>query len=143
MSTSSVSMLSQIQLDRPETDLAVEFKKGAAGPPVRQDISFDGRSQPQDVTQKLDAVVDAESVSKAVAAIVSYAEGLGRSLAISVDDRSGDFVVRVQNASTEEFVRQIPSEEVLKISAAIKDQVANLELMGEEGARGLFLEAVV
>jgi flagellar protein FlaG len=136
-------MLNQIRVDRPETDLAAEFKKGAAGAPQRQDVSFDGKSQPQDVSQKIDAVVDAKSVAEAVASIVSFAEGLGRSLAISVDDRSGDFVVRVQNASTEEFVRQIPSEEVLKISAAIKDQVANLDLMGEEGARGLFLEAVV
>ena len=106
-------------------------------------MSFDGRIQPQDYAQKSAPVVDAESVAKAVATIVSFAEGLGRSLAISVDDRSGDFVVKVQNASTEELVRQIPSEEVLAISAAIKEQVANLELMGEEGARGLFLEAVV
>ena len=143
MSTSNVSMLSQIQVDRPETDLATEFKKGAAGAPQRQDVSFDGKSQPEDVTQTIDAVVDAESVAKAVASIVSFAEGLGRSLAISVDDRSGDFVVRVQNASTEEFVRQIPSEDVLKISAAIKDQVANMDLMGGEGARGLLLEVVV
>ena len=143
MSTSNISMLSQIQVDRPETDLAAEFKKAAAGAPQRQDVSFDGKIQPQDFAQKSTPVVDAESVAKAVATIVSFAEGLGRSLAISVDDRSGDFVVKVQNASTEEFVRQIPSEEVLAISAAIKEQVANFELMGEEGARGLFLEAIV
>ena len=110
MSTSNVSMLSQIQVDRPETDLAAEFKKAAAGAPQRQDVSFDGRIQPQDYAQKSAPVVDAESVAEAVATIVSFAEGLGRSLAISVDDRSGDFVVKVQNASTEEFVRQIPSE---------------------------------
>ncbi len=143
MATSTVSMMSQIQVDRPETDLSAEFKKAAAGPPQRQDVSFDGRIQPQDVTQTIDAVIDSESVAEAVASIVSFAEGLGRSLAISVDDRSGNFVVQVRNASTEEFVRQIPSEEVLKIAAAIKDQVANFDVMGEEGARGLFLEAVV
>jgi hypothetical protein len=40
------------------------------------------------------------------------------------------------------MVRQIPSEEVLRIAAAIEDQVANMELMGEEGARGLLLETL-
>ena len=141
--SNNISMLSQVQLTKPEVDTAKEFKQAASGPQMRQDVSFDGRIQPQDFAQKSTPVVDAESVAKAVATIVSFAEGLGRSLAISVDDRSGDFVVKVQNASTEEFVRQIPSEEVLAISAAIKEQVANFELMGEEGARGLFLEAIV
>ena len=51
--------------------------------------------------------------------------------------------MRVQNASTEELVRQIPSEEVMKISQAISDQLDSLKVMGEEGARGLFLETVV
>ena len=48
MATSTVSMMSQIQVDRPETDLSAEFKKAAAGPPQRQDVSFDGITQPQD-----------------------------------------------------------------------------------------------
>ena len=73
---------------------------------------------------------------------MSYGESLGRSLAISVDERSGDFIVKVQNASTEEVVRQIPSEEVLRIAAAIQEQFSNLELMGEEGARGLLLDSL-
>jgi flagellar protein FlaG len=81
-------------------------------------------------------------VAQAVQKIVSYGESLGRSLAISVDERSGDFIVKVQNASTDEVVRQIPSEEVLRIAAAIKEQFSNLDLMGEEGARGLLLEAL-
>ena len=54
-----------------------------------------------------------------------------------------EIVVKVQNASTDELVRQIPSEEVLKISQAISDQLDALDVMGEEGARGLFLETVI
>ena len=50
--------------------------------------------------------------------------------------------MKVQNASTEELVRQIPSEEVLKISQAISDQLAALEVMGEKGAQGLLLKAL-
>jgi uncharacterized FlaG/YvyC family protein len=64
-------------------------------------------------------------------------------LDIRVDDRSGDTVIQVQDSSTDELIRQIPSEEVLAISAAISDQLDVLKLMGEGGARGLFLEAVI
>ena len=140
MKTDSLSMVSQIRMVTPETNPSVEFKQAARGAPDRQDVSFDGRIQPQDTVQSIDSVVDAESVAKAVQTVASYAESLGRSLAISVDERSGDFIVRVQNSTTDEFVRQIPSEEVMRIAAAIEDQVANMQLMGEEGARGLLLE---
>lgn len=136
------SMVSQVQLATPVVDTAAEFKAAAAGPQGRQDVSFDGKIQPTDSVGQVAAVVDAEAIEAAVAKIASYAEGLGRSLNISVDDRSGDFVVKVQNASTEELVRQIPSEEVLKISQAISDQLDALEVMGEKGAQGLFLEAL-
>ena len=141
MST-DISMLSQVRMVKPETNPGVEFKKAASGVPDRQDVSFDGIIQPQDVVQRVDSVIDAESIAKAVDSIVSYGESLGRSLAIAVDERSGDFVVTVQNAATDEKVRQIPSEEVLRIAAAIEEQFANLELMGEEGARGLLLETL-
>ena len=52
-------------------------------------------------------------------------------------------MVQVQNAETDELIRQIPSEEVLAISQAISDQLDALELMGEGGARGLFLEVKI
>ena len=142
MKSDSLSMMSQVRMATPETNPSVEMREAASGAPTRQDVSFDGRIQPQDAVQSADSVVDAEAVAQAVQKIVSYGESLGRSLAISVDERSGDFIVKVQNASTDEVVRQIPSEEVLRIAAAIQEQFSNLELMGEEGARGLLLETL-
>lgn len=139
---SNISMLSQVRLTSPVVDTAAEFKAAAAGPEKRQDVSFDGKMQPTDSVSQVSTVIDAEAIEAAVAKIASFAEGLGRSLSITVDDRSGDFVVTVQNASTEELVRQIPSEEVLKISQAISDQLQALEVMGEKGAQGLFLKAL-
>ena len=120
--------------------LADAFSKGARGLAERQDVSFDGKVSPSDATQKVSQVVDQEQIEAAVAKIASYVESLSRSLAIRVDERSGDFVVQVQDAKTEEIIRQIPSEEVLAISAAISQQVDALQLMGEEGARGLLLD---
>ena len=122
--------------------LSEAFKRGARGPVERQDVSFDGKMSPADATQKTAQVIDPEKIEAAVANLAAYVESLSRSLAIRVDERSGDFVVQVQDANTEEIVRQIPSEEVLAISAAISQQVDALKLMGEEGARGLLLETV-
>lgn len=122
--------------------LSEAFKKGAQGPVQRQDVSFDGKISPGDTNQKISTVVEPEKIEAAVAKVAAYVESLSRSLAITVDESSGDFVVQVQDANTEEIIRQIPSEEVLAISAAISEQVESLRLMGEEGARGLLLEAV-
>ena len=51
-------------------------------------------------------------------------------------------MISVHDATTDELIRQRPSEEVLAISAAISEQLDALKLMGEEGARGLLLEAI-
>ena len=118
------------------------FSKGASGPVQRQDVSFDGKISPADATQKVSQVVEPERIQAAVDKIAAYVDSISRSLSISVDDRSGGFVVQVQDAATEEVIRQIPSEEVLAISAAISQQVDSLKVMGEEGARGLLLDAV-
>lgn len=121
--------------------LSDAFKKGAQGPVQRQDVSFDGKLSPADPVAKVAQVIDPAVIEAAVARIADYVESLSRSLAITVDDRSGDFVVKVQDANTEELIRQIPSEEVLAISAAIAQQVESLRLMGEEGAQGLLLDS--
>ena len=118
------------------------FKNAAAGPVQRQDVSFDGKISPADPAQNVSQVVDPEQIAAAVDQIQAYVDGLSRSLNISVDETSGDFIVQVQDATTEEIIRQIPSKEVLAISAAISQQIAELKVMGEEGARGLFLEAI-
>jgi uncharacterized FlaG/YvyC family protein len=118
------------------------FVKGASGPSQRQDVSFDGKASPLDSAQKVEQVIDREELEAAVAKVSSYVQSLSRSLDIRVDERSGDTVIQVQDATTDELIRQIPSEEVLAISAAISDQLDVLKLMGEEGARGLLLETV-
>ena len=118
------------------------FVRGAAGPPGRQDVSFDGKVSPADSSQKVEQVIDHEQLQAAVAKVSSYVQSLSRSLDIRVDERSGDTVISVQDATTDELIRQIPSEEVLAISAAISEQLDVLKLMGEEGARGLLLETV-
>lgn len=123
-------------------NLSEAFSKGANGPMLPGNLSFDGKLSESDAVAARDSVVDPARLSQAVQQIASFVQNLSRSLSISVDDRSGDFVVRVQNALTEEVVRQIPSEEVLRISAAIEERNSSLSLMGERGAGSLLLDVV-
>ncbi|MDA9799271.1 flagellar protein FlaG [Luminiphilus sp.] len=121
-------------------NLREEFAKGASGPVRTGSVSFDGRSQASDVASAGSTVVDPQKIEQAVQQITSFGKNLTRSLSISVDQRSGDFVVQVQNSDTKEVVRQIPAEEVLKIAAVVAERNADLTLMGERGAGSLLLD---
>ena len=55
-------------------------------------------------------------VAKAAADLQSFVQSMGRNLSFSVDETTGYHVVRVVNPNTGELVRQLPSEELLKIS---------------------------
>lgn len=118
-------------------NLREEFSKGAAG--AAQETLAVGVSDSQRVVRS-SSIADPQRVEQAVEEIATFARNLGRSLSISVDESSGEYVVQVQNAETSEVVRQIPSEEVLKISEMLKERNQALTLMGERGAGGLFLD---
>ena len=57
-----------------------------------------------------------EVVAKAAADLQQFVQSMGRNLSFSIDESSGYHVVRVVNPNTGELVRQLPSEELLKIS---------------------------
>jgi flagellar protein FlaG len=59
------------------------------------------------------------SVESAVAQIQAYLGASQRQLAFSIDKASGQTVVRVINPASGEVIRQIPSEEVLRMAAAL------------------------
>ncbi len=57
-----------------------------------------------------------EVVAKAAADIQQFVQSMGRNLNFSIDETTGYHVVRVVNPNTGELVRQLPSEELLKIA---------------------------
>jgi flagellar protein FlaG len=57
-----------------------------------------------------------DSIAKAAEQIQSFVQSMGRNLNFSVDQTTGYHVVRVVNPETNEVVRQLPSEEMLKIA---------------------------
>ena len=57
-----------------------------------------------------------EVVAKAAAQLQDFVSSMGRNLNFSIDESTGYSVVRVVNPDTGELIRQLPSEELLKIS---------------------------
>jgi flagellar protein FlaG len=57
-----------------------------------------------------------EVVAKAAAKLQEFVNSMGRNLNFSIDETTGYNVVRVVNPDTGELIRQLPSEELLKIS---------------------------
>ena len=62
-----------------------------------------------------------DAIAKAAEDIQNFLKDMGRNLNFSVDEATGYNVVRVVNPETNELIRQLPSEELLKIARSMKD----------------------
>jgi flagellar protein FlaG len=81
-----------------------------------KDAAAGGRTLPPDPPQP--PVVDVERAVERLNELMSSAQ---RSLRFRVDANSGRTVITVINETTQEIVRQIPSEEVLAVSRSLED----------------------
>jgi len=60
------------------------------------------------------------AVARAAEQIQTFVKEMGRNLDFSVDKTTGYNVVRVVNPETNEVIRQLPSEELLKIAKSME-----------------------
>ena len=66
-----------------------------------------------------------QAVEAAAQQMQSFVSSMGRNLNFSIDGSTGYHVVRVTNPSTGEVIRQMPSEEVLRLAHSF-DQISAL-----------------
>ncbi|MCE0911099.1 MULTISPECIES: flagellar protein FlaG [Pseudomonas] len=64
---------------------------------------------------------DAEKVRSAVSEIEKFLSSSRRNLEFSTDEESGKVVVKVIASDTGELIRQLPSEEALRIANSLND----------------------
>jgi flagellar protein FlaG len=84
-------------------------------------------SQPAAQPQATPAPVpSAEAVKASAQQIESYLKSSGRQLEFRLDDRSGQLVVSVRDATTGDLIRQIPGDAVLRIARALKENPVSL-----------------
>ncbi|RJG09864.1 flagellar biosynthesis protein FlaG [Pseudomonas cavernicola] len=69
----------------------------------------------------LTAQVDQSAVQQAVSTIAAYAQSISRNLSFNLDDSSGRVVVKVTDSVSGEVIRQIPSEEALKLAESLAE----------------------
>ena len=62
-----------------------------------------------------------EQVEEAVATIQEFVQSVRRSINFAVDDGSGRVVVKVTDAGSGDVIRQIPSEEALKLAENLSE----------------------
>jgi flagellar protein FlaG len=60
-----------------------------------------------------------ETVAKAAQEMQKFVSSMGRNLNFSVDGQTGYHIVRVTNPETGEVVRQMPSDEMLRLSHSL------------------------
>lgn len=97
--------------------------------PVKQaesthDLIKNGKTLPVDaeesgVSKEKNEIKDSknfEKLSEAVRVINNNIQAIKRELHFSIDDKSGETVIKVIDSETEELVRQIPNEDALKVA---------------------------
>ena len=90
--------------------------------PVGREINT---QRPQNAPDALKQTEKAEETSEPLNEVVfelnNLVRDLHRELQFSVDDKSGDTVIKVVDSKTDEVVREIPSEEVVRLRQRLEE----------------------
>jgi flagellar protein FlaG len=124
-----ISFQANISPSSPARSAPVVVKTaGAAGVDAVQQQAATGASN------SAPNAVNQEQLRSAMSQLSSYVQNVHRNLNFSIDDSTGQTVVKVIDAESEEVIRQIPSEEMLALARRLN------ELNGEQ-VSGLLMQS--
>jgi len=103
----------QQKLPTQQLDQLAKVKETAAPEAERNEKAARGEDLPP-TSNKQDA--DEASMESAVSRITDFVQNFQRDLQFSIDKDSDRMVVKVVDSKTQEVIRQIPSEETLRIA---------------------------
>jgi flagellar protein FlaG len=69
-----------------------------------------------------------KDLDQAVDKLNDFVQNLQRDLQFSVDEKSGEMVVKVIDTASQKIIRQIPSEDALKLARSLMEQKDNGKL---------------
>jgi flagellar protein FlaG len=104
------TVVQSIKLQAADADQA-QSAKSSRGEPVAPPVALPSHSAPDASTF--------DATKAAAAQIDSYLKSVGRNLDIHVDHDTGRTVVVVRDTSTGDVIRQIPSEEALRLARSL------------------------
>lgn len=114
-----------------QTDLTLKSSISGSGgqkpavPVARAEVV--AATQPRQPVQEQPAT--SEQLEAAVAELAQAMQSVQRNLNFSIDDASGQTVVKVIDSDSQEVIRQFPSEEALALAARMKE-LSNNEMSG-------------
>ncbi len=71
--------------------------------------------------ESTNAEIDREGLGQAVSNLQAFAQSIQRDLSFSLDDASGRVVIEVRDQASGDVIRQIPSEEALKLMKHLEE----------------------
>lgn len=83
-----------------------------------QNIPAAGSAEPK---RALRQVEKPSALDEVVSGLNEMVQNLHRNLHFSVDNESGETIIKVVDSETEEVVRQIPSEEIVRLRQHLKE----------------------
>ena len=91
-----------------------------------ENISHSGVSEQVEASESAISQAGAPSETKSdldetVKSMNDLAQNLHRQLLFSIDDRTGDYFVKVVDKETDEVIREIPSEEMRELKARLEE----------------------
>lgn len=101
---------------------AVKVRENAVGS-VAENATTSQPAKPQE-----SSVPDAGQLKVAVRKLNDYVQSVQRNLSFSVDKASGETVIKVYDAQTNEVIRQIPADETLRLAASIDERLSSLSV---------------
>jgi len=111
-----MDMSVKLNLSYPTVKPVEQATERPAAKPV---VSVEAATSTKDMADR--GLSEAEKVKKAVKDIEAFLASSRRNLEFSTDEESGRIVVKVIASETGELIRQLPSEEALKIAHSLSD----------------------
>ncbi len=118
--------MNRVNTEKVQT-LSVTATKPASSAPSAPKQTTTSPAAEQALTSKATAEVSGtRTVQQATAAVAvqieSYLRSVGRQVQFSIDSLSGRTVISIRDTNTGEVIRQIPSEEALRLAQALGSQ---------------------
>jgi flagellar protein FlaG len=95
-------------------------------------VLLEKQQNPQDFSksaekeESTERVLSAQEISEAVEGLSKFANTTNRQLNFSIDEGTDKQVVKVTDAESGEVIRQIPSEEILRLSERLRELQSDL-----------------
>ncbi|MCF7982187.1 MAG: flagellar protein FlaG [Pseudomonadales bacterium] len=105
----------------PSNQAQISSARGAAGKGAV--VTEEVTSNPPSLTTQTTEPIPQE-LEIAVSNVNDFVQNLQRSIHFSVSESSGRTIIEVYDAQTDELIREIPSEEMQRISEAIAEQIS-------------------